>query len=190
MTFPSRNFFQGHTAQMNEPIHTYLVNQAYESANFFPALQRGNFWIRYESGMEWTLNPDIFLSGDVTRSSPVLYRGNCVQDCNIDPCSVANIPIVVLEWIRIRVGSNSIWIRIRVGVEFVTPERKIGELKQFPDTCGRGLNQKLRVKLVKAWKSCWLWFKHQKHKRYLFFFFTYFILILTYLLLLLLLLTK
>ena len=36
----------------------------------------------------WTLNPD---SGDVTRSSPVLYREYCIQDGNLDACSVANI---------------------------------------------------------------------------------------------------
>ena len=33
----------------------------------------------------WTLNPDIFLSGDVTRSSPVLYREYCIQDDNLIP---------------------------------------------------------------------------------------------------------
>ena len=37
------------------------------------ALQSGNFLIRYESGIVWTLNPNILLSGDVTRLSPVLY---------------------------------------------------------------------------------------------------------------------
>ena len=59
------------------------------------------------------LNPDIFLSGDVTRSSPVLYREYCIQDGNLVPrfsqgrarckfcalynvCSVANIPRGVL----------------------------------------------------------------------------------------------
>ena len=98
--------------------------------------------------MVWTLNPDIFLSGDVTRSSPVLYRENCVQDCNIDPCSVANIPRGVLEWIRIRVGSNSIWIRIRVGVEFVTPETKNLLIENF----------RIRVDgaLIRNWEWNWL----------------------------------
>ena len=32
-----------------------------------------------------------------------------------------------------------------MGVEFVTPGRRICGLNHFPDTCGRGLNQKLRV---------------------------------------------
>ena len=31
MTLPSRKFFQGHTAQMNEPIHTYLVSGGKDS---------------------------------------------------------------------------------------------------------------------------------------------------------------
>ena len=63
-------------------VHTYLVNPAYESA-----LQSGNFWIRYAgSGIVWTLNSDI-LSGDVTRSRPVLYREYCIriQDGNLIP---------------------------------------------------------------------------------------------------------
>ena len=49
------------------------------------ALQSRNFWIRYESGIEWTLNPDIFSSGDITRWSPVLYREYCIQDGNPVP---------------------------------------------------------------------------------------------------------
>ena len=71
-------------------VHTYLVNPAYESA-----LQSGNFLIRYAgSGIVWTLNSDI-LSGDVTRSRPVLYREYCIriQDGNksgyvSDTCSL------------------------------------------------------------------------------------------------------
>ena len=42
--------------------------------------------IRYESGIAWTLNPDIFLSCKVTRSShPVVYRKYCIQDGNLVP---------------------------------------------------------------------------------------------------------
>ena len=41
---------------------------------FESALQSGIFLIRYESGIVWTLNPNISLPLDVTRSSPVLYR--------------------------------------------------------------------------------------------------------------------
>ena len=37
-----------------------------------------------------------FLSGDVTKSSPVLYREYCFQDSNLVACSVANIPTGVL----------------------------------------------------------------------------------------------
>ena len=72
-----RTFFFPDTAS----VHTYPVNAAYESAPFWirSSLERGNFWIRYESGIVWTLNPGIFLSGDVTRSSPVLYREYCIQ---------------------------------------------------------------------------------------------------------------
>ena len=49
------------------------------------ALQSGIFLIRYESGIVWTLNPYVFLSGEVTRSSPVLYREYYVQDGNLVP---------------------------------------------------------------------------------------------------------
>ena len=39
---------------------------------FLSVLRGGNFWIRYESGIVWTLNPEMFLSNDITISSPVL----------------------------------------------------------------------------------------------------------------------
>ena len=52
---------------------------------FESALQNWNFWIRYESGIVRMLNPDIFLSGDVTRASPVFYREYCIQDGNLVP---------------------------------------------------------------------------------------------------------
>ena len=60
-----RNFFFANSAS----VHTYPVYPAYESVR-----QTGNFWIRYESGIAWTLIPDMFLSSDVTTSSPVLYH--------------------------------------------------------------------------------------------------------------------
>ena len=63
--FWSRNFFFPDTAS----VHTYPVNSAYECTSF---------WIRYESGIVWMLNPDNFSSSDVARSSPVLYREYCI----------------------------------------------------------------------------------------------------------------
>ena len=36
------------------------------------------------------------LSGDLTRSSPAVYCEYCIQDGNLDACSVANIPRGVL----------------------------------------------------------------------------------------------
>ena len=38
----------------------------------------------------------VFLSGEVTRSSLILYREYCIQDGNLDACSVANIPRGIL----------------------------------------------------------------------------------------------
>jgi len=64
--------------------------------------------MRFESGIVWTLNLDIFLSGVVTRSSPVLYREYCAQGGNLEACSVANIPRGILGT---RVNSDS-WFAI------------------------------------------------------------------------------
>ena len=98
------------------------------------------FMIRFESGIVCTLNPDIILSGDFARSSPVLYREFCTQDGNLvprcsqgrarckfralyDACSVANIPRGVLgtrvnpDTCRISVdGQIRFAVRIRVDV--------------------------------------------------------------------------
>ena len=122
---------------------------------FESALQRGNFWIRHESEIVWTLNPDILLSGDVTRSSLVVYREYCNQDVNFvprfsrgrarckfrahyDACSVASIPRGVLgsrvnrDTCRIRVEGQ---IRFEYGYvwkwKFLNPERKSCGFKIF-----------------------------------------------------------
>ena len=121
-----RTFFFLDTAS----VHTYPVNAAYESAPFWirSSLERGNFWIRYESGIVWTLNPGIFIRWrnkiepsslpwilysrqskmQISRALPALY----------DLCSVAMKESWVLEWIQTRIGylwrANSIWIRIYV----------------------------------------------------------------------------
>ena len=89
----------------------------------------------------WTLNPDIFLSGDVTRSSPVLYREY------LDACSVANIPIGVLgarvypDTCRIGVDGQ---IRFEYGYvwtrKFLNPEKNELRIQKILDTSGRELN--------------------------------------------------
>ena len=61
-------------------VHTYPVDPTYESA-----LQSGNFCIRNESGIVRTLNPNTFLSGDVTRLTSVLCCEYCIQDGNLVP---------------------------------------------------------------------------------------------------------
>ena len=88
-----------------------------------------------------TLNPDIFLSGDVTRSSPVLYHEY------LDACSVANIPRGVLgarvypDTCRIRVEGQ---IRFEYGYvwtwKFLNPEKNELRIQKYPDTSGRDLN--------------------------------------------------
>ena len=89
--------------------------------------------------VEYTMNPEScgplirisLLFGDVTRSSPVLYRECCIQDCNLKACSVANIPRGVLgtrmnpDTCRLRVYGQ---IRFEYGYvwtwKFLNPERK------------------------------------------------------------------
>ena len=117
------------------------------------ALQGRNFWIRYESGIVRTLNPDIFLSCDVTRSSPVLYREHCIQDGNLVPrfpllpvfTTHALLPIFpeeswVLEWIPIRVGyvwtgkfdlNTDTWRRGNVW----TRKEKVADSNWYQDAC-------------------------------------------------------
>ena len=95
------NGFQGifsglyRTDERSPPTRTWWIRHT-NPPLFESALQSGNFWISYKSWIAWMPNQDIFLSGDVTRSSPVLYREYCIQDCNLDACSFANIPRGVL----------------------------------------------------------------------------------------------
>ena len=90
-------------------VTAYPVNSAFNSQVFESALPSGHFWIRYESGIAWTLNPDIFfLSGDVKRSIPVLYREYCIEEGNLYACSGANILRGVLDT---RMNPDTCWIR-------------------------------------------------------------------------------
>ena len=122
-------------------IRTFLNPRLFESA-----LQRGNFWR--------TLNPDAFSSGDVTISSPVLYREYCIQDGNLVVrfsqgralffTTHALLPIFpaeswVPEWSRIRVRYVWTW-------KLLNPERKKLWIQKHPDACGGGL------KLVEEWQ--------------------------------------
>ena len=126
-----RNFLFPDTAS----VHTYPVNPAYESATFWirsPEWKLLNtLWIRNRVGAK----PRYFLSGEVTRSSPVLYHEycilNCIQNGNLDACSLDNIPRRVLGT---RVNSDTCRIRVDGQIrfeyvylwtwKFLNPERK------------------------------------------------------------------
>ena len=87
------------------PPHPYISLDIFKSAIFISgygfrphvsgesgmrirSLEWKFFMKRFESGIVCTLNPDIILSGDLARSSPVLYRECCIQDDNLVPrCS-------------------------------------------------------------------------------------------------------
>ena len=65
---------------------------------FESALQSGNFWIRYESGFVWILDPDFFLipwrNKIIEPSSlPWILHSRWQSRSTFLPCSVANIPI-------------------------------------------------------------------------------------------------
>ena len=104
-------------------VHMHPVNLAYESA-----LQSGNFWIRYESGIVWTLNPDFFFYPVTWQDRAPLrwqprsqvvsltVQGEVGEDtgneivhdgCRLTTHALLSIlPEVswVLEWIQVRVG--------------------------------------------------------------------------------------
>ena len=116
--------------------------------NFLNPLSRVEFF-------EYAMNPEscgryirtFFLSSDVTRWSPVLYREHCIQEGNLDPCSVANIPGGVL---RTRVNPDTCRIRVDGQIrfeyghvwtwKFLNPERKSCGFKNIRISVdGRGL---------------------------------------------------
>ena len=125
---------------------------------FESALQSGNFWIRFESGIVWRLNPGIFFirwRNKIESSSLpwILYSRwhplKVEQDVNFARFTTdVLLPIFpeeswILEWIWIRVRdtsgrANLIWIRIRVDVEIFESGKKKLRIQKYRDTCGRG----------------------------------------------------
>ena len=89
----------------------------------------------------------VFLSGEVTRSSLILYREYCIQDGNLDACSVANIPRGILgtrenpDTCRIHVDEQVLFQYgyVCVDAENFESGKKNLRMKKNPDTCGRGL---------------------------------------------------
>ena len=114
------------------------MNLAYESATFWIHSPRWKFlntlWIRNRVDAK----SGYFISCDVTRSSPVLYREYCIQDGSIVPrfsllpvfTTHALLPIFPEELMGTRVNpdtsgrANSIWIGIREDVEIFELEKK------------------------------------------------------------------
>ena len=77
--FLIRNFFFPDTAS----VHTYPVNPAYISATFWICSPEylNTLWIRNRVNAK----SGYFLSGDLTRLSPVLYREYYIQHDNLAP---------------------------------------------------------------------------------------------------------
>ena len=133
-----RNFFFPDTAS----VHTYPKNPAYESTTFLICSPEWKFlntlWIQNRVDAK---PRDIFLSGDITRSSPVLYHEY------LDACSVANIPRGVLgarvypDTCRIRVDGQIRFENRYVWTwKFLNPEKNELRIQKYPDTSGRDLN--------------------------------------------------
>ena len=95
-----RNFFFPDTVF----VHRYPVNPAYESATFLFCSPESRIlntlWIRNRVDAE----SGYFLSSDVTRSSPVLYREYCIQDGNLVPRSLKAEQRFSLNFIRLLRG--------------------------------------------------------------------------------------
>ena len=108
------------------------IRPAYISATFWlrspewKCLALLSTWNRMDAKSGYFFFFFFFLSGDVTRSSPLLYREYCIWDGNLD----ASEETWVLEWIRIRVGhvQDVLLIRSEYGYvwtwKFLNPERK------------------------------------------------------------------
>ena len=99
-------------------VHTYLVNPAYQSATFWTRSSEWKFlntlWIRNRVDAKY----GFFLSGDVTRSSAVLYRERQSKMQISRALRRILLPIFTEEsWVLV-------WIRIRVDVEIYESETK------------------------------------------------------------------
>ena len=129
------------------------MNLAYESATFWIHSPRWKFlntlWIRNRVDVKSSAKSGYFISGDVTRSSPVLYREYCIQDGNLVPrfsllpvfTTHALLPIFPEELMGTRVNpdtsgrANSIWIGIREDVEIFELEKKKLRIQKYRDAC-------------------------------------------------------
>ena len=89
-------------------VTAYPVNSAFNSQVFESALPSGHFWIRYESGIAWTLNPDIFFIRWRKTVDPSSLPWYCIQEGNLYACSGANILRGVLDT---RMNPGTCWIR-------------------------------------------------------------------------------
>ena len=104
---------------IGKSVHTNPVNQAViHIRNFLTPLSKVEclntlLWIR--NRIDAKSGYIYFLSGDVTRSSPLLYRKYCIWDGNLDACSVANIPRGVLGT---RVNPDTCRIRVDGQIRF------------------------------------------------------------------------
>ena len=86
------------------------------------------FESHYVSRYAWTVIPDIFLSGDVTKATPVLCCEYCIQYDNLDACSVTDTP---------RLNPDTCLIRLNGHIRFES-EKKNLQIQKYPDTCGVG----------------------------------------------------
>ena len=131
--------------------------EAPSTAIFESALQSGSFWMRYKSGIVWTLNADIFFN-PVTKEDWAQFFTVILHSRRQPRSQVISLTVFTthallpmfpeepweLEWIRVRVGyvwtGKLDWIRMRVDVEIFESRKKKLRIQKYPDTCGRGLS--------------------------------------------------
>ena len=126
-----RNFFFPDTVS----VHKYPVNPTDESATF---LIRSPGWKFLKTLWIWNRvdarSGHFFLSGDLKRLSPVVYREYCIQDGNL-VSSVSLLPIFTMQDLLPILPVKSWvlqWIQILVGYVWR------GKFYLNTDTCGRG----------------------------------------------------
>ena len=161
--FESATFFSGHgfrpanTHPANSPANLHILKSALQSEKNNKTKQNKKSSTNLVTCGR--MNPDSFKSDDVANSSPVTYwtinqyGGTTATTEHIcrhyralyGACSEH----WVLEWTRIPTDgcgqTNSIWILYVWTGKFLKSERKSWGYQKFPDTCGRGLCQKLRL---------------------------------------------
>ena len=113
---------------------------------FESALKGGNFWIRYESGIVWTLNPDIFFIRLRDKIEPISLPWMLYSRWR--PRSLV---VLLTRWRRIRRGpwerGCSRWLPPYDACSVVNIPRGVLGTRVNPDMCGRVNSIWIRIRV-------------------------------------------